>query len=112
MRTLIMLNRQDEVKLWSVADTPLCVNPAHLTTGTHRENSLDKIAKGRAKKTYSHIRDAERAEILKLWKSGWTQLKLVKKFQREPKTIRRVCRQHLTDKHIALNDPETPDRSK
>lgn len=30
-------------------DTPLCVNPAHLTIGTNADNAADKIAKGRAR---------------------------------------------------------------
>jgi hypothetical protein len=28
-------------------DTPNCVNPSHLSTGTHRDNMLDAAAKGR-----------------------------------------------------------------
>jgi hypothetical protein len=33
-------------------DTPLCINPDHLQPGTHRENVLDCVRKGRAKGGY------------------------------------------------------------
>lgn len=34
--------------LMHTCDVPSCVNPAHLQPGTHKQNSDDKIAKGRA----------------------------------------------------------------
>lgn len=37
-------------------DTPGCVNPKHLSVGSHKENMLDKAAKGRAPRdTTKHV---------------------------------------------------------
>lgn len=41
----VELTRSDVVM--HACDTPLCVNPSHLSVGTHKENSDDKWAKGR-----------------------------------------------------------------
>ena len=37
-------------------DNPLCVNPWHLETGTHQDNMLDKILRGRTNKGSSNGR--------------------------------------------------------
>lgn len=33
--------------LLHACDNPRCINPEHLTAGTHRDNALDRVAKGR-----------------------------------------------------------------
>ena len=35
-------------------DTPKCVNPKHLLTGTHKDNSLDREKKGRSQTGENH----------------------------------------------------------
>ena len=37
-------------------DNPLCVNPLHLSLGTHATNVADKVAKGRQSRGVSHGR--------------------------------------------------------
>lgn len=38
---------QEKFELMHSCDNPACINPAHLTPGTHSDNILDAISKGR-----------------------------------------------------------------
>lgn len=56
-------------------DNPACINPDHLWVGTHRDNMLDKINKGRANIPHgeghhnSKLSEAQVLDILN-WKRG------------------------------------------
>lgn len=56
-------------------DNPACINPDHLWVGTHRDNMLDKIRKGRANMPHgeahhnSKLSEAQVLDILN-WKRG------------------------------------------
>jgi hypothetical protein len=48
-------------------DNPKCVNPAHLKTGTQRENCLDKVKKGRAnaaRGTRNHLSKLDEKKVI------------------------------------------------
>lgn len=56
-------------------DNPPCVNPSHLFLGTHRDNTNDKIAKGRQARGETHraavLRNAQVLEIR--FRAAWGQ---------------------------------------
>jgi hypothetical protein len=90
-------------------DNPPCINPEHLFPGTHRENALDRMSKGRpsggasypgekhhrAKLTESDVR-----RMLAEREKGATYPELMKEFGVGKSTVADICKrrtwQHLT----------------
>ena len=74
-------------------DNPRCVNPAHLSAGTSRENALDKARKGRGllgrhKQTIS----AEKKEqIRQMRRAGFNRTQVAEKFGIAIRTVGRIC---------------------
>lgn len=56
-------------------DNPSCVNPDHLQIGSHRENQIDKVIKGRQAKGeiqgHSILSEIEVKAMRQLLKDGW-----------------------------------------
>lgn len=59
-------------------DTPLCVNPDHLWLGTHRENVLDMIGKGRAR--YAPRKKLSDEEVVAIKQSTEPQTKIATRY--------------------------------
>lgn len=89
-------------------DTPSCVNPAHLFTGTHRDNMADMHAKGRhiqacgEQTRSSRLNEKQVLEIRNALKRGVSQRDLADAYGVWSSTISRInTRQqwaHLTEK--------------
>ena len=52
----------DSMLVCHTCDNPICVNPNHLFLGTHKDNAIDRSAKGRTK-TFKKLTDQEVEEI-------------------------------------------------
>lgn len=68
-----------ELPPWCVVmhtcDNPSCVNPDHLQIGTHKDNQIDKVVKGRQAKGeiqgHSSLSEIEVKAMRQLLKNGW-----------------------------------------
>lgn len=79
-------------------DTPLCVNPAHLFTGSPRDNTRDMLAKGRGPALptgenhhNARISPAQREEIRRLRAAGQTLSAIAERFGVSFQTISAIC---------------------
>ena len=77
-------------------DNPICVNPVHLSVGTHAENMADRNEKGRQSRGTNHgaakLTDDQVREIRKTYAeiADSTQQKLAKKYGVSGKTISNI----------------------
>lgn len=86
-------------------DNPKCVNPEHLFTGTHKENTQDMIAKGRAGKRIS-TSDGTQAVLVRLKPETRELLERAKEDQRRSMAslIDEAVREMLTARYAPVND--------
>lgn len=65
----------DHCIVMHTCDNPSCVNPEHLQIGSHRDNQIDKVIKGRQAKGavqgHSILSDIEVKAMRQLEKDGW-----------------------------------------
>lgn len=80
-------------------DNPSCVNPAHLFAGTAKENSDDKIKKGRFKPGRNHKHKWLTQEIVdnmrKDYDNGMTQIEIVNKYGYSRAQVCRVVNRQI-----------------
>lgn len=75
-------------------DNRLCINPSHLSLGSHADNMADKVSKGRQargeKSGNSKLKDSEVLEIKKAFLYGASAAFLARKFNVSTMCISRI----------------------
>lgn len=65
-------------------DTPLCCNPRHHFLGTHKDNAMDKVKKGRAP---SKLNPDKVRELRDLYAAGWSTRRLARHFDVDRRAV-------------------------
>ena len=73
-----------------LCNNSMCVNPAHLQTGSHQDNTNDKIKAGRQSKRSKSLSDYQVSLIKKQYKFGSTIKDIAIRFGKSKDTIRRI----------------------
>jgi hypothetical protein len=85
-------------------DTPSCVNPAHLSVGTRKENTQDAVRKGRLAHGNRHpgakLTDAKVREIRERRAAGERQPALAREFGVSQVSVSLICA-NKTWRHVA-----------
>ena len=93
-RFTMLIAGQDPIG-WEVmhrCDNPPCINPAHLSLGTHKDNMQDMINKGRHPTCGKLLNDNLVLDIRQEKLNGASGISLSKKYNVSPTTISRICR--------------------
>lgn len=93
---------EDQPVVLHWCDTPLCVRPGHLRTGTHADNVHDRVTKGRSCRGVNHrSHKLTETDIIKI-RASRPQLpfaEIAKDYGVWPGTIWSIC-QHKTWRHV------------
>ena len=87
---------EDKMFICHTCDVPSCVNPDHLWAGTHMENTIDMIDKGRQS---SKLYPQDILNIRKLWNKGHSNAKLCEMFNITSGTVSSIIHRRIW-KHI------------
>lgn len=84
-------NIPDGLVVMHLCDNPKCCNPVHLTLGTHKDNMLDKVAKGRAtgahKGNKHHVAKLNDEQVVWAYESTLSQTEIAKELGVHPSRI-------------------------
>lgn len=89
-------------------DVPRCVNPAHLFLGTPRDNTADRVAKGRGTKTKRPHLPADRAqELLDRYRAGERLATLAEEYGVDIGTVANIGKRRTRKELVERGEPRS-----